>query len=306
MGTTWHITLVDMPASVDVHQVERSVQDALQKINGLMSTYDENSELSQFNRVEINRWFPVDDQTAFVVNLAGEISELTGGAFDVTVDPLIRLWGFGPGADLLSDKIPSSTAIEESLAQVDYRAVEIRLAPVALRKLAPVSLDLSAIAKGYAVDETAKLLESLGIENYLVEIGGEIRASGHNSRKGAWVIGVERPVMERATPQKAIQVSGKALATSGDYRNYFEKDGKRYSHTMDPRTGYPIKHKLASVTVIADLAATADALATALNVMGPEQGLSFAEDKQLAAYFIVREGDGFREFMTAEFEPYLQ
>jgi thiamine biosynthesis lipoprotein len=305
MGTTYHVTLVNPPVSLDVEEVQQGVQRVLDGVNGLMSTYLPESELMRFNKSEPGNWFEVSSQTAEVVALAQSISEKSDGYFDTTVGPLVNLWGFGPGADYLDNKVPDEEEIVQLLEKIGYQAVSVRLDPPALRKSKPVSLDLSAIAKGYAVDKVAEYLGLKGLENYLAEVGGELRTLGVNSRGLPWRVGIESPGMDGSGPQLAIRVSGKAVATSGDYRNYYEVEGHRYSHTLDPRTGRPITHNLASVTVIADTASEADGWATALSVMGAQKGLELAQEQGLAVYFIIRKQGGFTTRFTEAFADYF-
>jgi thiamine biosynthesis lipoprotein len=239
-----------------------------------------------------------------VVREALRISEASGGAFDVTVGPLVNLWGFGP--EDRPRRVPDERAIEERRAAVGYRKLAVRMSPPAVKKDAPeLSCDLSALAKGYGVDTVAEYLDACGMRNYMVEVGGEVRAKGKNGQGIPWRIGVERPGGPGGL-LKVIRISGHALATSGDYRNYFEEDGVRYSHTIDPRTGRPIAHALGSVTVIHRSCMVADGMATAINVLGPQAGYDLAVRQKLPVLMVVREGDGFTETMTPWFEAFLE
>jgi thiamine biosynthesis lipoprotein len=221
----------------------------------------------------------------------------------VTVGPLVNLWGFGPGRG--EDRVPSATEVEEARARVGYARLEVRDPPPAVRKAIPdLYVDLSAIAKGYGVDRVSEYLESQGVGRYLVEVGGEVRGRGRNARGTPWKVAVERPAEGERAAYAVVEVDGVGVATSGDYRNFFEKDGRRYSHTIDPATGRPVTHALASVTVVSDTCMTADALATGLNVLGPEAGYALAEREGIAALFIVREGQGFARRATAAFARY--
>ena len=300
MGTRYHVTLVGLYA--DRVQLQRAVERELETVNRHLSTYREDSELSRFNHAPVNEWIAVSDTLLDVVGISREISDLSAGAFDPTVAPLVDLWGFGPqpGAG-----VPAPQAVQRALQQVDYRAVERHPERPALRKTAPLRLDLSAVAKGYGVDRLARLFDTMGATDYLVEIGGELRLKGTNAGGRKWRIGIEAPSVAGG-PGRAVNVSNAGVATSGDYRNYFEKDGRRYSHTIDPRTGYPIEHTLASVTVVAASSAEADALATALNVLGPQPALQLATERAIAAYFIEKAEAGFREYHSPAFAPYLQ
>ena len=304
MGTQFHIKYF-LPASVTVsaEAIQGEIEARLAAVNQRMSTYLEDSELNRFNAAETGRWFAVSEDTAQVVSLALEISRDTEGAFDVTVASLVDLWGFGPTHR--EAEPPAAEQISTELAKVGYGSLQARLTPPALRKETALTLDLSAIAKGYAVDLVAEYLGQVGIESYMVEVGGEIVARGHKPDGESWRIAVESPVVSQREVQRVIELSDIAVATSGDYRNYFEKNGVRYSHTIDPITGYPITHNLASVTVLAKTCARADALATALNVMGPERALAFANAHELPVLLIVKEGNSFRELSSDAFAGWL-
>jgi len=233
--------------------------------------------------------------------MARRVSELSGGAFDVTVAPLVALWGFGAGA---ADEgiAPEAGALSAARKLVGWSQVTIDAQRGVLSKPAGVRCDLSAIAKGFAVDEVARALDGLGARGYLVEIGGELKAKGEKAPDRPWRAGVERPDPHARNVYSTVLLRDVALATSGDYRNYYERDGQRISHTIDPRSGAPVKHRLASVSVMHSEAALADAWATALNVAGPEQGRRLAVINDLRAYFIVRsDSGGFDTFTTGGF-----
>jgi thiamine biosynthesis lipoprotein len=239
-----------------------------------------------------------------VIEQALVISELTDGAFDITVGPIVNLWGFGPGPE--PENIPDDIQINTVLQNVGYHYLQTRHDPPSIqKKRSDLYIDLSGIAKGYAVDVLAEYLEGLGISNYLVEIGGELRANGNNPDSNYWRIGIEKPITNGRMLQRVIMLDNTSMATSGDYRNYVENDNIRYSHTIDPNTGRPISHRLASVTVIASSAMYTDALATALMVLGPEKGYHLAEDNNIAALFIVKTDDGFAELYTHASKDYL-
>lgn len=305
MGTTFMIKISDatLPVGTNADTLEQRINDILTEVNRQMSTYLPDSEISQFNRSRSTDWFQVSSDFASVVQQGLEISDMTGGAFDITVGPLVNLWGFGP--ENRPQRVPSEEEIEQAQRLTGYGRIAVRMSPPAIKKEIPqLYCDLSAIAKGFGVDEIAGYLDNLGVQNYMAEIGGEVRAKGLNPAEQPWQIGVESPDNPTGI-DKIVSISGGALATSGDYFNYFEQDGVRYSHTIDPRTGLPITHKLASVTVIHDSCTMADGLATAINVLGPQAGFEFAQEQELAVYMIVREGDGFSSKMTAQFEAFL-
>ncbi len=302
MGTQFNVKYYSVSAN-GTEEVKRDIERRLAQVNQLMSTYLQDSEVSRFNGFGTDQWFAVSKATADVVSLALTISEQTGGAFDVTVASLVDLWGFGP--TYREPELPSPQDIEQELEWVGYQSLEVRLSPPAQKKKTPLTLDLSAIAKGYAVDQVAQYLDEQGIESYMVEVGGEIRARGTKPGSEPWRIAIELPVPGQRSVQRVLDLTDIAVATSGDYRNYFEQEGKRYSHTIDPVTGYPITHQLASVTVLADTSARADALATALNVMGDERALAFANKHNLPVLLIVKDGAGFVEHASSAFSGWL-
>jgi thiamine biosynthesis lipoprotein len=305
MGTSWSVTLRPDPAGIDRDVLQQQLQQRLDLINRLMSTYDPTSEVSRFNDQASSDWFAISAETAQVIKLSQSISALTGGAFDISVGPLVDLWGFGPPPR--GDKLPAEKQVREVLARIGYQNILLRPAPAAIKKLIPdLRIDLSAVAKGFAVDQLADLLEQQGIDNYLLEIGGELRISGHRHAGKAWRIAIEKPLDGTREVATVFPLTETAVATSGDYRNFYLKDGQRYSHTIDPVTGLPSRHRLASVTVLDQSCARADALATALMVMGEEKGRRFCEENQLAAYFLIHENESIIEYTSPAFKAFMQ
>lgn len=305
MGTTFTVKIADeyLKAGVDNQTLDSAINKLLEEVNRQMSTYLPDSEISTFNQSSQSDWFGISDDFAKVLQQSLLISEMSGGAFDITVGALVDLWGFGPGQK--PPTLPADEVIDRLKARIGYQKISVRLAPPAAKKTNPdIHCDLSAIAKGFGVDKVAEYLQTMGVSNYMVEIGGEVRTKGFNASGQTWRIGVESPDTPSGI-EKVLAIRDRAMATSGDYFNYFEVDGVRYSHTIDPRTGRPITHKLASVTVIHSSCTLADGLATAINVLGPEAGYEFAQQRELAIYMIVREGDGFGEKMTPQFEKFL-
>lgn len=288
MGTRYAVTLGER----EYHAaLQKQVDARLAEINGRMSTYDQNSELSRFNQYRGDDWFPVSNDTAQVVKFALEVAKITDGAFDPTVGPAVNLWGFGPAGR--RKKPPTDVEVAEALKRIGYSRLEVRQDPPALRKAqADLYLDLSAVAKGYAVDEVADLLARNGSRDSLVVIGGEIRVSGRKPDGSHWRIGIEEPDTEGRVLERKVQIENAAIGTSGDWQNSFNHEGERYSHVIEPRTGRPVRHNVAGVTVIADRAMQTDAWATALLVMGAEQGAKWCEQHQVAALFFVRNSDG--------------
>ena len=300
MGTVYKVKVSGPPDGLTAERLQQEVDARLKYINDRMSTYLPESEISRFNRSKSDEWFEVSPETVAVLGEALEISEKTDGAFDVTVGPLVNLWSFGP--EDRHTEIPTDDEIEQAKARVGFRNVEIRPSPPALRKKQPnVYVDLSAIAKGFAVDEVARVLDALGVTRYMVEIGGEVRTRGRKQDGTPWRIGIEKPASTSRVLQHIVELENRSLATSGDYRNFFEKDGRRYSHTIDPRTGRPVEHNLASVSVISDNCTFADAMATALAVMGPDEAFRYATDNDVDVLLIIRGPDGFSEKATKGF-----
>jgi len=280
------------------------LQDILDAVDAQMSTWRVDSQLSSFNALRGSGWFAVDRDLLRVLRAALGVHALSGGALDPTVGPLVALWGFGPGPARTVP--PADGELALALARVGVGALALRDEPPALRKArADLALDLSAVAKGFAVDALALRLEEGGIERFLVEVGGELRARGEGPGGGPWRVGIERPAPGRSRVAWELGLADAALATSGDYRHYLEAHGRRLAHVIDPRTGRPATHGLVSVSVLAGEALQADAWATALLVLGPEEGAALAEREGLAVLF-VRERDGrFETVTTGAFERKL-
>jgi len=302
MGTTYTVKYLPVAGSKPVN-IARQVEEVLQEVNRQMSTYREDSEICRFNRSRQTGWFPVSDWFARVTEAALSISAFSHGAFDVTVAPLVDLWGFGPKEGI---RTPPQEEIDRLRGLTGWRYLAVRTDPPALKKEIPaLTCDLSAIAKGFAVDAVGELLAGQGVVNFMVEIGGEVLARGSRAEGADWRVGIETPDAP-GNISRIVRLRDVALATSGDYRNYFEENGVRFSHTIDPRTGRPVRHRLASVSVLADSCMRADALATAVDVMGPEKGMAFAEREGLAVFMLVRDSSGgFEERMTKDFRRAL-
>jgi len=302
MGTTFSVKFTtDKP--IELSEIEKSINSVLERVNQQMSTYIPTSELSLFNKSKSTDWIDISSDLAFVCAEALQISKISNGKFDITIGPLVNLWGFGP--DKKPIKIPSEKEIKTKLNSIGFNNVFVRKNPPAIKKsISNIYCDLSAIAKGFGVDKVSEYLSSKGIENYLVEVGGELRANG-NKFGNKWKVGISKPV-QKGGIEEVIELNNAAMATSGDYWNYFEENGVRYSHTIDPTTGKPINHKLASVTVIANSCMEADGLATAIDVMGPKDGYNFALDNNLTVYFIVRNGETFDIFFTPNFKSLIK
>jgi thiamine biosynthesis lipoprotein len=287
MGTSFTVKIAGPVLSdAGAAAARDAVADALSAVVAKMSTYDSSSELSRFNRHAATTPFMLSSETLAVFGLAADVSGTTGGAFDITVGPIVDAWGFGPGG---ARRVVGDEEIAALSARVGWRGLTINASERTAVKARPdLCADLSGIAKGHGVDRAAQALEALGIGDYMIEAGGEVRTRGSNAERRAWRIAIERP---DAMPQRAhfvVPLSGLSMATSGDYRIYFERDGRRYSHEIDPATGTPVRHALASVSVVANECGYADAMATALFVLGPDRGYALAAAQNLAAHFIVR------------------
>jgi len=307
MGTTYNIKVVATPGQVESLNLHDKIDVVLKQVNQEMSTYIPDSEISLFNQSNSDDVFEISSSFARVLKESIRIGELSQGKLDITVGPLVNLWGFGP--EQRPDKVPSDSLIATTLARIGLK--KLHLDGNKLSKDIPnLYIDLSATAKGYGVDRVAELIEANGINNYLVEIGGEMRLKGFKRTGELWAIAIEKPILDPSGEQRAVHQivipKDKAVATSGDYRNYFEADGQRFSHIIDPTTGKPINHNLVSVTVIHSSSMTADGLSTTLMVMGTEQGLKFAVENKLAALFISKTEHGFSEQFTVKFKEYLK
>ena len=285
MGTTYSIKVV---GATEESELRALVKQQLAAVDRKMSTYRGDSELSRFNRHWSVDPFPLSVETLEVIRLALEVSEATGGAFDITVALLVEAWGFGPANQA---EPPSPESLTRLRNITGWRKLHLGKGSVSKEEPA-LSCDLSAIAKGYAVDRIAGAFAAAGHARYMIELGGEVRTSGRNRHGEPWRIGVEQPIEDRREIFRVLPIEDLAMATSGDYRNYRDLDGERLTHIIDPRTTRPIRHKLAAVTVLDPLCARADAFATALMVLGESAGYEVATREGLAALFLVHTGDG--------------
>ena len=306
MGTTYTVKVAKRFAPEETRQAAEAIRAALDDVNSKMSTYVPTSEVSRFATAPANAPFSISEDTAEVMRKAMGLSEASDGAFDVTVRPLVDAWGFGP--DGRPERRPGAEETSALLARVGYRKLRLDVAKREVTKTADgVSVDLSAIAKGYAVDRVALALEALGHTDYLVEVGGEMRAGGERASGSPWRVGIERPTTGGGREViRVIQLTGHGLATSGNYRNYYVEDGVRYAHTIDPKTGQPVRHRLQSVSVVHPEAAIADGWATALMVLGESKAIEVAKAKQLAAMFVISGPNGALDVeMTDAFRPFV-
>ncbi|HYX33435.1 MAG TPA: FAD:protein FMN transferase [Oligoflexus sp.] len=300
-GSTWRVLFNGKEQT----ELQSAIEKELATFDKVFSNYRPDSDISRFNRQSSTEWFSVDADLLKLVEFCHKVSLKSRGAFDITIGPLLRIWGFGP-FKTKDRSIPTEAAIAEAKKDVDFKKLLSRRQPAALKKLNPnIHVDLSGVAQGYSVDRVAALLDRKGIMSYMVEIGGEIKTKGKKLNGQLWTLGIDTP---DATGDVAavLNLEGKGLTTAGDYREYFEMDGKRYSHTIDPRTGRPVQHELASVTVIAPMTWEADAWDTAFMVLGPEATRKQSADmKQLAVYMILHQGQGFRTESLGGFTRYL-
>lgn len=300
MGTQYSVKIVAAPDSVTRDHIQREIDTLLDRIDSEFSTYRADSAISKFNSNVSTDWLDVPASLAQVVTLARDVSERSGGAFDITAAPLIDAWGFGAEGEPVH--VPTVTQIDAMRAYVGHSLLDVRQDPPALRKRdARLRLDVNGIAPGYAVDLLARRFHDLGLENFMIDIGGEVLARGRNADGVVWRIAVERPIDAEPTPFAIVELGDRSITTSGEYRHYYVRDGKRYSHTIDPRTAQPIERH-GSVAVVGERSADIDAWATTLNVLGPDRGLELAERERLAVMYIVEEGGRLTARKSSRFE----
>ena len=309
MGTTYHIKVISKPLNDKfISNIKSALDSSLVRVNQQMSTYIPDSEISRFNQHNSTEGFKVSDEFAKVLDEALEVHKLSSGAFDITVNPLVNLWGFGSQSK--KKILPSESDIKNTLRRIGSQHIIFKNKNTIAKNIPDLEIDLSAIAKGYGVDVTTQVLDGFNLDRYMVEIGGEVFVKGKNYYDENWRIGIDKPKY-LAFPgnelQDTLSITNVAVATSGDYRNYFEYQDKIYSHTINPKTGRPVTHNLASVTVIAPNCMKADAIATAVLVLGVEQGLKLLESiDNVEGYLIARKGGNqFEVYGTSDFQKYL-
>jgi thiamine biosynthesis lipoprotein len=305
MGSTWTVRVSKPPPGLPAHLIQTAAQAVLDRVEQEMSTWRDKSELSRFNRSTGTDWVPVAAEMASVADVARQVSDQTGGAFDVTVYPLVNLWGFGPQHPAgPTGTVPTQAMIDQARRHVNYRLLDIRDNPPALRKSDPkATIDFSGIAKGYAAQEVGRRLDEIGCADFLVSVGGETCAQGNSHLGRPWRVGIENPTPGVHRVLYTAELKDQCLSTSGDYRNFFDANGRRYCHEIDPATGRPATNPPASVTVIHPNGAYADAMATALMVLGPDKGFDLAQRLNLAALFITRADGHFVARPTPRFAP---
>jgi len=304
MGTTYHITLVNVPQNLPEANLKQNIDTLLDKVNQQMSTYKKDSELSLLNQNPSTEWIPISNALFIVLQEALKVSQLSDGAFDITVGTFVNLWGFGP--QWHEEKIPTPEMIAEAKQKVGYQYLSLQINPPAIRKKRnDIYIDLSGIAKGYGVDVIADFLEQQGILSYLVEIGGEMRTKGHNPQGETWKVAVEKPIPNIRAAQTIIPVHDAGIATSGDYRNFFELNGRRFSHIIDPKTGEPVQTNVVSATILTPKSCmTADAWAKIPIVMGADKALALADRENVAMYLLLKEGDQFISKSSRAFQTW--
>jgi FAD:protein FMN transferase len=304
-GTFYQVTIMDPLTQGESLELEEGFKAELESVDQAMSTYRDDSELIAFNEAPLDEWQPLSNELIDVLAISQSVAEASHGAFDITVGDLVNLWSFGPGAR--PETVPSDDALSEELAQVGIDALEIDTQNMQARRTRDVFVDLSGVAKGHGTDRVAAYLEQQGLEHYLVNIGGELIARGlrDEEEQTPWQIGIEVPENGQQRAQHIIPLESMSVATSGDYRNYFEVDGQRFSHTIDPRTGRPVTHQLASVSVFHPSNAWADAWATALLVVGEQEAMQLAIENNLKVLLLVRDGEQWRSIASPEFVNYF-
>lgn len=310
LGSEWTVKL-GAPVPGNLAEIRRGIQARVEGVFHSISRWDDTSEMSALNASARSDWQPVSNELFEPLNYAFTLAADTGGAFDPTVAPLVDAWGFGKAGRRYEP--PSTEAVSAARSRVGFEKVTLDADGLRVRKPAGMQIDLSSMQHGRGADEVSEYLNSLGITSYLVDVGSEIRARGESPEGGAWHVAIERPSSADATVpassngfEHVVSLRDAGIATSGNFRYFFDYNGRRYSHRIDPRTGEPVAHDLVSVTVIDPICMHADALATALTVLGPDEGFEYAAQRDIAALFISRSGDGLAEKMTPRFASYLK
>jgi thiamine biosynthesis lipoprotein len=302
MGTTWSVKFLQPAPPLNPATLHARITAKLEQLEQQFSTYRPTSEVSRFNASTSTEWITASPEVVRVAADSRRLSARTNGAFDPTVEPLVRLWGFG--AQRRTGDLPNPTEIAAARSRMDWHRLEIQISPPALRKTShDLAVDFSSMAKGFAADAVSDLLVSLGATNHFTQVGGDIKTAGTHT----WRTGIEQPPASVNSPTLAqvVILAGQALSTSGDTNNFFEHDGRRYGHIIDPRTGRPVSGMLATVSVIHSSCAQSSALATALFVLGAEEGYNFAVRERLACLFVIRDGMTFKQRATPQFAQWV-
>lgn len=305
MGTFWRVSVVGVDAS-RTEALRQKVQTQLNADDLLLTTWKNDSALMRFNLSTSTAPWPVSEAMADIVTESLRIGAKTRGAMDITVGPLVNLWGFGPDKQPIKTPDQSQIDIAKARTGLQHLTVINKADSQYLQKDIPdLYVDLSTVGEGYAADHLARLMEQEGISRYLVSVGGALVSRGMNGDEKPWRVAIQKPTDRENAVQAIVDINGYGISTSGSYRNYYELDGKRISHVIDPQTGHPIQHKMVSVTVIAPTALEADGWDTGLMVLGPEKAQEVVREQGLAAYMIIKEGDGFKTWMSPQFNAFL-
>ncbi|MCG6656667.1 FAD:protein FMN transferase [Halomonas campisalis] len=303
-GSFYQVTIADPLTQGEALRLEAGIQETLESVDAAMSIYRDDAELMAFNQAPLGEWQPLSDELIEVLAISQAVAEASDGAFDVTIGGLVNLWSFG--SEGRPREVPDTAVVAERLAVVGPDSIEVDVEGLQARRLRDVFVDLGGVAKGHGTDRVAAYLNGEGIEHYLVNLGGDLITRGYRDGESqAWRIGIEAPLDDRQQAQYILPLEAISVATSGDYRNYFEEDGQRYSHTLDPRTGRPIDHRLASVTVAHPSNAWADAWATALMVLGDAEGAALAREHDLKVLMLIREEDGWSSAVSPAFVDFF-
>ncbi|MFP2240352.1 FAD:protein FMN transferase ApbE [Pseudescherichia vulneris] len=305
MGTFWRVSVINLDND-KASALRQKVQSQLDGDDQLLSTWKNDSALMRFNRATSTAPWPVSEAMADIVTESLRIGAKTQGAMDITVGPLVNLWGFGP--DKQPVKTPTQAQIDQAKARTGLqhlRVINQSGSQYLQKDLPDLYVDLSTVGEGYAADHLARLMEQEGIARYLVSVGGALASRGMNADGQPWRVAIQKPTDQENAVQAIVDINGHGISTSGSYRNYYELDGKRISHVIDPQTGTPIQHKLVSVTVISPTALEADGWDTGLMVLGPEKAKEVVREQGLAVYMIIKDGEGFKTWMSPQFETFL-
>lgn len=293
MGTTWSVRLIAPFAAGDLR---RPIEETLARIVAQMSPWEPASDVSRFNAAPAGTWHTLKPEFATVLGCALQLAEQTGGAYDPTIGPLVNLWGFGPEAR--PGSLPTEAQIAAARGRCGWQRICFEADGARILQPGGIALDLSSVAKGYAVDCVARLLKDADVTSFLVEIGGELRGEGVKLDGLPWWVSIEPPPGDASDQVTIVALCGLSVATSGAYQRYFAVDGRSYSHTIDPRSGGPVAHELVSVTVLHPECMWADALATVLTVLGPEDGMTFARQTDIAAMLVTADAAGIKERLS--------
>lgn len=305
MGTVWRVSVINVdPARLEA--LQQKIQTQLDADDQLLSTWKSDSALMRFNHSQSTTPWPVSKAMADIVTEALHVGDKTHGAMDITVGPLVSLWGFGPDKQPVKTPDDGQIAAAKARTGLQHLTVIVQAGQHYLQKDIPdLYVDLSTVGEGYAADHLARLMEQEAIPRYLVSVGGALVSRGMNGEGKPWRVAIQKPTDRENAVQAVVDINGHGISTSGSYRNYYELDGKRISHVIDPQTGRPVEHKLVSVTVIAPSALEADSWDTGLMVLGPEQAKNVVREQGLAVYMIVKEGDAFHTWMSPQFASFL-